>query len=329
MLSRPKRLGVAVAGIATLAVVSVLPATPAQAEPKLADVKAQVDDLYHRAEAAQERVNDHQLRLTELNNDLNSLEADEARQSTKLESVRAQVRDSVVDQYQGQSISTVGEVAVSDDPSAFLAQLGTMESYNDLQDGLFSEYGTELEALDLRREATAERRDDIAKTTRQLKAEKAQIDQNLAEAKKVLGKLEAEQQAKLMAAESGLEVDAKSIAAEGRAATAIKFAMAQVGDRYVFGAAGMDAWDCSGLMMKAWGSAGVGLPHSSRMQAGMGTAVSRDALQPGDLIFYYSPVSHVGMYIGNGMIVHAANPRAGVKVSPIDEMPITGMRRVG
>jgi cell wall-associated NlpC family hydrolase len=97
----------------------------------------------------------------------------------------------------------------------------------------------------------------------------------------------------------------------------------------VYGAAGPSAYDCSGLTMAAWGSAGVSLPHSSSAQMGYGTPVSVSALQPGDLVFYYSPVSHVAMYIGNGMIVHAANPSQGVRTDPVGLMPIAGAVRPG
>jgi len=114
-----------------------------------------------------------------------------------------------------------------------------------------------------------------------------------------------------------------------RAAAAVDFALAQVGDAYVYGAGGPDAWDCSGLTMGAWGAAGVSLPHSSSAQMSSGTPVSRDQLQPGDLVFYYSPVSHVGMYIGNGQLVHAANPSSGVEVVGVDVMPYSGAVRPG
>ena len=105
--------------------------------------------------------------------------------------------------------------------------------------------------------------------------------------------------------------------------------MAQVGDAYVYGAAGPSAFDCSGLTMVAWAQAGVGLPHSSSAQIGSGTHVSESQLQPGDLVFYYSPISHVGMYIGNGMIVNAENPSAGVKVAGVNSMPYSGAVRPG
>ncbi|GAA1388019.1 C40 family peptidase [Luteococcus peritonei] len=115
----------------------------------------------------------------------------------------------------------------------------------------------------------------------------------------------------------------------GRASDAISFALSQVGKSYVMGATGPGAYDCSGLMLTAWKQAGVSLPRTSQQQFGAGSQVPTSSLQPGDLVFYYGGISHVGMYIGNGQIVHASNPRTGVKVAPVDSMPIAGARRVG
>jgi cell wall-associated NlpC family hydrolase len=101
---------------------------------------------------------------------------------------------------------------------------------------------------------------------------------------------------------------------------AVDIAMAQIGDPYVWGAAGPDAFDCSGLVQYAYAAAGISLPHSSRMQSTMGAPVSRDALQPGDLVFFYSPVSHVGIYIGDGQMVHASTSGVPVKTASVDSM---------
>ncbi len=125
------------------------------------------------------------------------------------------------------------------------------------------------------------------------------------------------------------EEPAESPAPSGNGGGAVGTALAQVGDSYVWGAQGPDAFDCSGLTMFAWSAGGVSLPHSAAMQATMGVPVTRDSLQPGDLVFYYSPISHVGIYIGNGQLVHAANPSAPVNVTSVDSMPIAAMRRVG
>jgi peptidoglycan DL-endopeptidase CwlO len=119
--------------------------------------------------------------------------------------------------------------------------------------------------------------------------------------------------------------------ASGSAAaqTAVSTAMAQIGDPYVWGAGGPNAFDCSGLTQYAYAAAGIKLPHSSSMQSTMGVPVSRSALQPGDLLFFYSPVSHVGMYIGNGQMVHASTSGVPVKTASIDSMGnFTSARRI-
>jgi cell wall-associated NlpC family hydrolase len=111
------------------------------------------------------------------------------------------------------------------------------------------------------------------------------------------------------------------VAGSAAAQKAVDTAMAQRGDPYVWAAAGPDAFDCSGLVQYAYAAAGVELPHSSRMQSTMGTPVSRSALQPGDLVFFYSPISHVGIYIGEGQMVHASTFGQPVKVGSVDSMP--------
>jgi peptidoglycan DL-endopeptidase CwlO len=110
---------------------------------------------------------------------------------------------------------------------------------------------------------------------------------------------------------------------------AVAYALSKVGNGYVFGAAGPSVFDCSGLTMAAWAQAGVALPHSSSAQYSSGRHISESELQPGDLVFYYSPISHVGMYIGNGKIVNALNPGAGVVISGLHDMPYVGAVRPG
>jgi cell wall-associated NlpC family hydrolase len=102
---------------------------------------------------------------------------------------------------------------------------------------------------------------------------------------------------------------------------AVNTALAQQGKPYVWGAAGPNSYDCSGLLQYAYRAAGIALPHSSSMQSRMGTPVSKANLQPGDLVFFYSPVSHVGMYIGNGQMVHASTYGQPVKVTQLAYMP--------
>jgi len=325
-----KRVVASALGLSAIAAIALVPATPAQADPDIKDVKARVDRLYHEAEAAQERLHDARLELTDLRGDLADLRADQERQDDRLDVVRDQVSDAVVRQIEGEGISTVGQIVVSEDPGSFLDSLSTMSSFNDLQASLLADYDTELQALEIRREATDARAREIAELTQQLGAEKATVDDKLGEAKEVLADLEAEERERLLASRSGTTTRMpSSVLASGRAAAAVQYAMAQVGDAYVYGAMGESAFDCSGLTMRAWAQAGVSLPHSSSAQFGSGPRVAVSDLQPGDLVFYYSPISHVGMYIGNGMIVHAANPGTGVAVSGLYSMPYVGAVRPG
>jgi len=324
-----KRLATALSGLALavgVGVVGFVPAQPAQAAPKIDDVQKRVDTLFHEAEQASERLNDAKLELADLQGDLQSLQADQQRQDVKLEAARTNLQDSIVSSYEGQNLSAMGVVATTDDAGSFVSNLSTMSAYNEMQSQLFSSFSTEAKALQLRQKATEQRAAEVQATQDKLAAEKKTIDQRYAEAKDLLDKLKADEREALLT--RGSVRMPSSVDASGRAAIAIRYAMAQVGKAYVYGAAGPSAFDCSGLMMMAWQQAGISLPHSSSAQYGIGRHVSSGELQPGDLVFYYSPVSHVAMYIGNGLIVEAANPGAGIRVSPVFSMPYAGATRL-
>lgn len=327
MLNGRKRLITLVSGSALIAAVGFMPSTPANAEPDISDVQARVDRLYREAEQASERYNDAKLELTSLKRDLGLLKADQGRQGDRLEQVRQQVQDSIIRQYEGQNLSAMGQVVVSDDPQKFLSQLSTMSAYNDMQDQLFDDYATELKSLDIRSDATTRRAAQVAELQKELGAEKATIDEKLSQAKTLLGQLQAKEREEMLSRGSTRTPD---VSASGRAGAAIAYAMAQVGKAYVYGAAGPNAFDCSGLTMMAWAQAGVSLPHSSAAQyASGGPRIARSDLQPGDLVFFYNPISHVDIYIGNGMVVGAQNPSDGVRVVSLDSMPFTGAVRPG
>jgi cell wall-associated NlpC family hydrolase len=181
--------------------------------------------------------------------------------------------------------------------------------------------------------------------TAEIADHKSALAGKIAEAERLLDELEEKQRARLLALQEEREREAElrseaqlsrtatrptsTGAASGSAAIAVRTALAQVGDPYVYGAAGPDSFDCSGLTMYAWAAAGVSISHASSMQPSEGTPVSISELMPGDLVFYYSPISHVGMYIGNGQIVHASNPSSPVEVVPLNLMPIAMAVRVG
>ncbi|HEX6878280.1 MAG TPA: NlpC/P60 family protein [Nocardioidaceae bacterium] len=315
---------IAACSVATLSG-SLLVVSPSFAEPDMKDVQARVDRLYHEAEQASERYNDARVELKKTQSQLKALRADLGRQEQQVESVRQRVASSVVAQYQGQALSTTSQVMLSKDPDAFLDQLATVSAYNDQQSELLADFATQVKQLELREAAAKRELAELAKTKEQLAREKAVIDDRAGKAKALLDDMKAEAQASRSSQRTALP----NVAVSGRAGAAVNYALAQVGDAYVYGAAGPDAFDCSGLTMMAWRQAGVSLPHSSSGQMSSGPSVPSSALQPGDLVFYYSPVSHVGIYIGNGKIVHAANPDSGVEVADVFSMPFSGAVRPG
>ena len=313
---------------------TLLVASPSNATPDIDNVQARVDKLYHQAEQASERYNDARLEMKRAQTRLGALQADLTRQQDKVDSVREQVAKAVVAQYQGQALSSTTQVLLSDNPDAFLNQLTTVSEYNDQQSQMMADFAVQAKQLEMRQAAAKRELDRIAATKQELGKEKSEVDAKAAEAKDLLGRLKARAAAasrsnERTAAPAPTSPTTTHVAASGRAGAAVSYALAQVGDAYVYGATGPSAFDCSGLTMMAWAQAGVGLPHSSSAQMGSGTPVSQSQLQPGDLVFYYSPVSHVGMYIGHGMIVHAANPSSGVTTAPVNSMPYSGAVRPG
>jgi cell wall-associated NlpC family hydrolase len=301
-----------------------------QVKHNIDSVQAQVDRYFHQAEQASERYNDAKLETSKATKRLHRVQRNLDRQQKQVALLRRQVASSIVAQYQGQGLDSTSQVLLANNPDAFIDKLTTVSAFNDQRSQMLAEFAVQEKRLETRRAEAKRELTHIAATKKRLGVDKAEIDHKAAEAKALLGRLK-QRAADRQASRSDDRTAAPTGAApaSGRAAAAVRYAMAQVGDAYVYGAAGPSAFDCSGLTMAAWQQAGVSLPHSSSAQMGSGTPVSQSQLQPGDLVFYYSPVSHVGMYIGNGQIVNAENPSVGVKITGVNSMPYAGAVRPG
>jgi cell wall-associated NlpC family hydrolase len=132
-------------------------------------------------------------------------------------------------------------------------------------------------------------------------------------------------------AAGGSSSDSAPVSGSSRGVTALAYARKQLGKPYSFGGVGPGAFDCSGLTLQAWKAAGVTLPRTSEQQINVGKAVAKADLQPGDLVFFYdaSAPSHVGLYVGNGVILHAPRPGRAVEYTKLAYMPFVGARRPG
>jgi cell wall-associated NlpC family hydrolase len=244
-----------------------------------------------------------------------------------------------IEQYKSGGFGQSFELLFSSDPTLYLSSAGSLEAITRRKSTQLRKF----EAAQQRLNATTLTVNDkialVAAAQKKLAAQSAIAQSKLAEAEKLLSKLskaERERLAKLTDDEENADQKSSLAAAKsasgvsGRAGIALKYALQQIGDRYVFGAAGTVTWDCSGLTMRAFQSAGVSLPHSSAAQSRMGKKIALNALKPGDLLFYGRPVSHVGIYMGGGKMVHAPRSGSRVKVTEsgsLGRKPLVGARR--
>ena len=243
--------------------------------------------------------------------------------------MKAQVGQVALAQFQNRDLDTAAQLFVTPDTEGFLSQISTVEKVSENQNSVLQDFQQEQAGL---AELEHSAKTDLAaldEQQKELAKLRAASEKKVAESKAVLAKLTAEQQRQIAARGTegsrrgqggGRErrrhdvprrhprIDDPAVTGSGRGAKALAFARAQLGKPYRFGATGPNAYDCSGLTGAAWRAAGVSLSRTSQSQFHDGRAVSKSDLQPGDLVFFYSGISHVGLYAGNGMILHAPRP---------------------
>ena len=297
--------------------------SPARAAQSLSDVRAQVTRLQIEASAAAEAGQQAQVELSRLTRTLNSVQQQDNLQASSMASLKKSLGQIAAQQYKTNGLSESMSLLFSSDPSLYLQTAGTLSMV------------TSKKALQLSRYTTAEQRlratsltlNDkvalVAAAKKKFATQEALAQAKLTQAQALLAKLTKEQRdalAKLQASQdnadqqASLALASQGLKISGRSGIAIRYALKQLGSRYRFGAAGMVYWDCSGLTMQAFAAAGVSLPHSAAAQAGYGKYVPLNKLQPGDLVFFGRPISHVGIYYGNGRMLDAPHSGARVRI---------------
>ncbi|MFF9977739.1 C40 family peptidase [Streptomyces erythrochromogenes] len=326
---------------ATIALAGAATATAfegaAQADPRPtpAQIKTEVDRLYEEAEAATERYNGAKEQADEAEKALTGLREEAARKADQLNTARSALGTLAASQYRSGSLGTAVQLALADDPQQYLAQASFISRAGDRNAAGITTVRRKLDEVSKLREQASGRLSDLRTRQDELAAHKAEAEEKLAAAKRLLAKLTAEERAAYeaqapgaAAAPSGPVTAAPPPPADGsRAARAVAFAYSSIGKPYVWGATGPGSFDCSGLTQAAWRSAGVSLPRTTYTQINAGRRVSRDQLAPGDLVFFYSGITHVGLYVGNGQMIHAPRPGSTVRLAPIDSMPWAGASR--
>ena len=341
---RRARLGLVLALAAALGVLAPVMPSWAEEPQTSAEAAALVADKAHELEKVTEQFNEAREKLRAQQAAAQKAAKQLKKAQKQLAQAQKAVRGIARSAYTGEGLSTFSALMTSDSADEFVNRMGVLQMVaghqNELLDSAAAANVNAAQAKTTAEQAAGAAQQTYDKVAAQQSALEAQIDEYRA----LYDKLDAAEQRAAVAA-AGHDEEARAsradrgssepfstnVVAGSKAAQAIvDTAMAQRGKPYVWAAGGPDSYDCSGLTQFAYAAAGISLPHSSAMQATMGTPVSRSQLQPGDLVAFYSPVSHIGIYIGNGQMVHAPTFGDVVKVTSLDAMgaSITAMRRI-
>lgn len=354
---------------AVFAVPAALPAVAAPAL-TVADAKAQIEQLEIDAAAIDQDYAGVQDQISKSRVTLTLKQSDTKVQTAKVAQMRRQVGQVALAQFQNRNLDTAAQLFFTEDTQGFLSQISTVEKVSDNQNTVLQSFQQEQASLADLQHSTETDLAALEGKQKELQSLRSASDKLVAESKAVLARLtEAERRAiaaqeKAAADKAKAEAEAAARAASAnnptsptsasgpknststtkptsttgpaasgssRGATALAFAKTQLGKPYRFGAAGPDAYDCSGLTSVAWEKAGVSLSRTAATQFQDGRAISRSELQPGDLVFFYSSTrpSHVALYAGNGIVLQSPRPGRSVEYMKMSYMPFSGARRPG
>lgn len=308
----------AVAGAGVIA--ATLFAGPAFAKPV---TPAEVEDAFHRAEIINEQVNMIGERITSTRQEIADLNDDIATQDKAYRAKKRELGELIAQQHMDAPLGPTVSLMGSKNPTEFLDSLGAVQALNSTQAEQLEEFSELSEQLKARRGQLKERKAALDSDAKHIDEKRKEVEARHKEAKKLFSQLSTLEQAKFMDSDTDLNFE---IEAFGRTKQAIDFAISQLGDAYVYGGTGPNGWDCSGLVMKSFAAAGVSLPRVVGPQMSAVRHVSMDALQPGDLVAY-GDMSHIGIYLGRGKVVHAPHPGRSVEITGLARYSVAG--RVG
>ncbi|MFG1922390.1 NlpC/P60 family protein [Cryptosporangium sp. NPDC048952] len=322
---------------------TLLPGGGATAAPSPADAERQLHSLGVRMDRLNERSNSARVQLKRVQAQKVGLERQLAASRVDLDESRAQVGQIAQSAYRDGGLRLSSSV-LEGSPGDYFARMSTLEWLSDQQRATIATAKRRQAQFDEAKGRVDRQVRNVERLKTELDGQKAELNSQL----RTWEKLKQQAARRDSTPHSGSTPDSGSTRdsggpdpstprpresrptttgpASGNGARAAQFALAQLGEPYVFGAAGPNAWDCSGLTQKAWAQVGVSMPHSAHQQYYQIRHVSRSALQVGDLVFFYG-LEHVGVYIGNNRVVHAPQPGEAVKVTNLSYMPFAGAGR--
>ncbi len=318
------------------------PAHASKRDPRLDQVQAQVTALEDRAESSAEDWNNARSQLAASQSKVAALQQKATQARDSYAAVSKDLGRLVGSLYRSGMIDLDVQTLFSENPTQFLQQMAAVQQIGSAQAITLKRITARRLSLIQAESAVRAEQAVALRLTKQAAAHKLAADSALAKAARLLGSLQAAERARLAAlqkaqaaaaarraARARVSVSANLATVSARVKRVLSFALAKVGNRYSFGAAGPSSFDCSGLVMASYHTIGIGLPHYARGQYTVTRRVSRGSLRPGDLVFFFGRgIQHVGIYIGKNQFVHAANYRDGVIVTSLSD-PYYVMRTSG
>lgn len=324
----------------TAGTVALLPGTSqASPTPSLDQVKAQVQTLNNQAEQATNQYDAAKEQYAKLQQKVDGLQAQIVQEQATLNTLQTSMGMQAAAAYRTGGISPTLQLALNSSPDKYLSQAG-LESQRAGQEAvLMRSVAQDKAQLALDKKFAADALAQQQQVLNQASTAKKTVEGKLAEKKQLESTLTAEQQAVVNNTGGTTSYSPTKLpSASGRAAAAVAYAESKIGDPYVWGATGPNAFDCSGLTEAAWASAGVQIPRTSEEQFyGLSRFYSASQLQPGDLVFFEGdPPGHVAIYVGDDMIIHAPNSSTVVQYASLNPssphyiyMSVVGYARVG
>jgi cell wall-associated NlpC family hydrolase len=320
--------------VVALAVAAIIaPACAASADPTPEELQVQIDKGNNQLELVVEQYNKVNGDLEATQAAITKSQADLAPLQATMEAAQDTATTLAVNAYKsGGNLGTWSLMLGASSSDSFTDRVGTLQQISNNQQRDLAAYSAAKDVVDTEQRRLNDTKAAQSQQKIELETQRKKIEGDIARLDALQAKAEAAAAAAAAAAKAKPKTTTtppppgKPPAVSGSAGKAVNYAWAQLGKRYVWGAAGPNTFDCSGLTMMAWKAAGVSLPHNAAQQYQKVRHISRSQLAPGDLVFY-NGLGHVGIYIGNNQIIHAPNSRTVVKIAPIDIDSLYGYGR--
>jgi cell wall-associated NlpC family hydrolase len=315
---------------ATFTFLFVVPTLGASAAPSRASIQEEIDKLGQQVSRLDEDYNLARIKLTNIESQIRDTQSRKAKAESTLGTLRERNSQRAAAVYRVGTPKVFMILLRAQSLRDFSRKMSVLSAVNSWEISQIEELQVAHERAD---RITTSLRSDLASrkdVLRSIESKKRALELTIAHQRNLLARIDASAAARTIRVPKRVvkpAIDFASLPTSPMARIAVQAAYEQIGKPYRYGAAGPNAFDCSGLTMYVWGRAGVSLPHATYAQYQATKRVARSDLQPGDIVYYFGEWRHAGLYIGGGRMIHSVHPGVNVRIDSIDYM--TGYKGAG